>query len=82
MRQENLAGCSVVWNTERPSSGEGEGDGRALAELECVHNRDAKVPIMDPDNNNKQQQQVLLWKRASRLRTAGVRASAVWRAWG
>lgn len=28
MRQENLAGRSVVWNTERPSGGEGEGDGR------------------------------------------------------
>ena len=27
-RQENLAGRSVVWNTERPSGGEGEGDGR------------------------------------------------------
>ena len=28
MRQENLAGRSVVRNTERPSGGEGEGDGR------------------------------------------------------
>ena len=42
MRQENLAGRSVVWNTERPSGGEGEGDERG----------------------------------------AGVRASAVGRAWG
>ena len=28
MRQENLAGRSVVWNTERPSGGEEEGDRR------------------------------------------------------
>ena len=28
VRQENLAGRSVVWSTERPSGGEGEGDGR------------------------------------------------------
>ena len=53
--------------------------GEVLADLECVPNGDAKVPngertvpIRDPDNNK--QQQVLLWKRASRLRTAGVRA--------
>ena len=38
MRQENLAGRSVVWNTERPSGGEGEGD-RGDARLRTVRTR-------------------------------------------